>query len=91
MPYEYIEDKKMTIGFELTDQYNNHFKAESTIPVYESDATYIQGLIGEQLSAFLSQAGYIRERGYIFMDDVSEDEIVALEDFLMQMRLEKER
>lgn len=48
-------------------------------------------IIGTQLNAFLRQAGYYRPNECMFMTDLTEDEVGALEDYLGKYREEKKR
>ena len=46
--------------------------------------------IGDQLNIFLKQCGYARKNDHIFMEDVTEEEWVALADYLEELRRSKE-
>ena len=43
-------------------------------------------MIGEQLNTFLRQIGYIRNRDYMLMEDLTEEEHDALLDYLQDLR-----
>lgn len=81
-----MEDNKITIRFELTDEFKNHYAAESTVEVFESFGETEIDAIGEQLNIFLRQCGYIRKNDCIFMEDITEEEYDALASYLNTMR-----
>ena len=82
---------KMTIGFILESERGDKFSATTTADVCRHLGDTDIDFIGEQLNAFLKQCGYIRENDYIFMEDVTEEECMALADYLAELRLSKER
>ena len=82
---------KMTIGFILESECGDKFSATTTADVCRHLGDTDIDFIGEQLNAFLKQCGYIRENDYIFMEDVTEEECMALSDYLAELRLSKER
>lgn len=81
-----MEDNRITIGFELRDENGNHYEASSSFAIYSDIGMDTIYEIGAQLNTFLRQAGYIRDNCYIFMEDVTEEELEALDDFLHQYR-----
>lgn len=87
-----MEEKEpvLTIGFELTDEFGNHYKSESSAEVFTSLGETDLDFIGDQLNAFLKQCGYSRKNDHIFMEDVTEDEYIALDDYLSELRKENE-
>ena len=79
-----MEDSKITIGFNLIDEFGNKYCAESKeSPLLEENDL---DFIGRQLNIFLSQCGYYRKRSYIFMESINEDEYEAIADFLENYR-----
>lgn len=81
-----MEDNKITIRFELTDEFKNHYAAESTAEVFESFGETKLDMIGDQLNIFLRQCGYIRKNDCIFMEDITEEEYDALTLYLNELR-----
>ena len=79
-------DEKITIKFELTNEFGDHFIQESTLEVFKDLGENDIDRIGELLNVFLKQAGYIRKNDYIFMEDVTAEEFDALTDFLDDYR-----
>lgn len=75
-------DNKVTIKFEVTDENKDHYVSESTFTVYDS---FLDD-IGRQLNTFLKQMTYPRTNDCIFMEDVTEEEIDALYEFLSDYR-----
>lgn len=84
-----MEDEKITIKFELTDEVNNHYQAESTMTTASSLGYNALDVIGEQLNNFLRQCGYIRKNNNIFMEDITDEEYDALADYLNEIRFAK--
>lgn len=84
------KEPKLTIGFELTDEFGNHYKSESAAEIFESLGETDLDFIGEQLNVFLKQCGYSRKNNYIFMEDITEDEYIALDEYLSELRKETE-
>ena len=78
-----MEDNKLTIGFNLIDEFGNEYHAESKESPYDEDDLEF---IGRQLNTFLSQCGYYRKHSYIFMESINEDEYEAIADFLENYR-----
>lgn len=78
-----MEDNKLTIGFNLMDEFGNEYSAKSREnPCDEDDLEFI----GRQLNTFLSQCGYYRKNQLIFMESVNDDEYEAIADFLADYR-----
>ena len=82
---------KLTIGFILESEFGDKFSATTTASVCHHLGDTDIDFIGEQLNAFLKQCGYIRENDYIFMEDVTEEECMALSDYLAELRQSKEK
>lgn len=78
-----MNDNKLTIGFNLIDEFGNEYKAESKESPYDEDNL---SFIGRQLNIFLSQCGYYRKHSLIFMESVNDDEYEAIADFLADYR-----
>lgn len=78
---------KQRIAFEFTDEFNNTFKASSDFELFSGETT--PDRIGEYLNTFLSQCGYVRKNDYIFMEDLTLEELEAVAYFLEDYRLDK--
>lgn len=83
-----MERENSTIGFEYTNSFGSHFTQSSDIGLF-SDPNEIYE-IGEKLNLFLRQIGYPRRNDYIFMEDLTEEELQAVGDFLWDYRIKKE-
>ena len=78
-----MSDHKITVGFNITDEFGNEYRSESTESVFdESDLDFI----GRQLNTFLSQCGYYRANPMIFMESITYEECDMLESFLKRYR-----
>lgn len=82
---------KMSIRFELENEFGELFSQESTITMLPDIGISELERIGEKLNAFLVQLGYIRRNGYILMEDINEEECEALSGYLQTLRSEKEK
>lgn len=83
---------KITIGFKYINEFKDRFEAESEFDVIEEVGDDELTEIGRQFNTFLRQAGYIRHNDLMFMEDISEEEYDALQDFLDEYRAKnKER
>lgn len=80
-----MENNRITLKFEMTDRFGNHFAQESSVEIFDEVLNELD-CIGEYFDNFLSQAGYYRSEDYIFMESVSEDELCALSEFLADYR-----
>ena len=78
-----MSEHKITIGFNIKDEFGNEYRSESTEGLYdESDLDFI----GRQLNTFLSQCGYCRPNSTIFMESITGEEYDAIDVFLTQYR-----
>lgn len=82
-------EDKITIKFELTNEFGDHYSQESRFEVFTDLGENEIDRIGEQLNVFLKQVGYIRKNDLIFMEDVTPEEFEALSDFLDDYRADK--
>ena len=78
--------KKITIGFTFENEFEDRFSASTTADTLGSFGESDVGFIGRQLNTFLKQCGYLRDNEYIFMEDVTEEEMAALESYLTELR-----
>lgn len=78
---------KQRIAFEFTDEFNNTFKSSSDFELFSGET--VPDRIGEYLNTFLLQCGYVRKNDYIFMEDLTLDELEAVAYFLEDYRLDK--
>ena len=81
-----MEEPRIKIGFTFTDHFGNEYSATSDVEVFESLGESDIDVIGEQLNTFLRQIGYIRNRDCMLMEDLTEDELDALCDYLQDLR-----
>lgn len=81
-----MEEPRIKIGFALTDQLGNEYSATSNVEVFESLGESDLDVIGEQFNTFLRQIGYIRNRGCMLMEDLTEEEHDALCNCLQNLR-----
>ena len=79
-------DNKITIGFNLENEFGEKYSQSSSVEVFTDFGETDLSVIGEQLNCFLKQCGYIRRNDHILMQDVTEDELEALEDYLCELR-----
>lgn len=82
-----MEDK-LTIKFELKDEYGLTHTSSSEFQVYSDFGDTTVDLIGRYLNTFLVQCGYSR-RDNIFMESLTDDELEAVAYFLEDYRLDK--
>ena len=80
------EENKITIRFEYTDEFKNHYSQESSQQTFPDLGVDSINIIGEQLNIFLKQIGFYRKNDCIFMEDITEEEYGALADFLERYR-----
>ena len=83
-------ENKFRIRFELTDEFGNDYRAESQVTVHYDCGERELNIIGEQLNVFLKQCGYSRKNDFLFMEDITEEEYEALEEYLEEFRNNKE-
>ena len=79
------EQDYISIGFNYTDRFGNSYTSNSTVEVIDDFDSELD-IIGRQMNTFLGQVGYVRHECHMLMDDVSEDERAALEDYLQKYR-----
>lgn len=76
---------RISIGFSFTDTYGNSYTANTETEVITDVENEID-IIGEQLNAFLAQCGYIRNNGFMLMNDLTKEEVGLLTDYLDKIR-----
>ena len=81
-----MEEPRIKIGFTLTDHFGNEYSATSNVEVFESLGERDLDVIGEQLNTLLRQIGYIRSRDCMLLEDLTEEELEALYDYLQELR-----
>lgn len=84
-----MAEEKIQIKFEATNSLGDHYVAETNTSLYCCTGDTELSVMGEQFSVFLSQMGYYRPNGYILMDDITEEEMWELEDYLHELRGDK--
>lgn len=80
------KQNKLTIGFNYENEFGDKFSSTSSSEVFECLGDTEIDFIGRQLNNFLRQCGYYRKNDYIFMEDVNEEELESLTDFLATLR-----
>lgn len=83
-------EDKITIKFEFSNEFGDHYSQESKFEVFSDMGETEIDRIGEQLNVFLKQIGYIRKNDLIFMEDVTPEEFETLSDFLDDYRADKD-
>lgn len=78
-------ENPITIKFELTSSIGEHYAAESTINVFYDLESELD-VIGQQLNAFLRQAGYTRPHDCIMMESITDEEYADLLQYLDELR-----
>lgn len=86
-----INENQITIGFRMKDTNGGEYTQESTVEVFFDQGEDELQVIGRQLNCFLRQVGYFRHNDYILMEDLTEDEYEAAEEFLGEFRKERNR
>lgn len=84
------QDDKITIAFKYIDTWHNEYTAETTQRVIFAIGERELDVIGEQFNAFLRQVGYYRPNSYMLMDDLTQEEVEVLSDYLAEYRERKE-
>ena len=80
-------EHKTTIRFELTNEWGSHYIAETSRELHY-DLESELGFIGEQLIAFLRQAGYYMKNSNLLMEDLTDEELDYLSGCLDEYRRE---
>lgn len=83
------EKERITIGFKYIDQYGNKYNSETTTEVFYEFGDDELTTIGRQLNVFLKQISFPRHNDWILMEDLTEKELWALQDYLTDYREEK--
>lgn len=83
---EYIDNaRRQQIGFRLQNEFGEKFYSSSSMIIHEDDFGELTQL-GEKFNTFLAQAGYVRDNPYIYMEDLTEEELRAVDDFITNYR-----
>ncbi len=85
-----MDEPIIKIGFSYEDKFGNAYEASSKVGVFESLGDTELNVIGEQFNIFLRQIGYIRPHDNILMEDLTEEELEALGDYLTEFRSKSE-
>ncbi len=75
---------KIRLRLEYENVWGSVYTMETKTSYY--DEGDVLSFIGQQVNLLLKQAGYSRMDDYIFMEDVSYDERLALASYLWEMR-----
>lgn len=74
------------IGFRFEDQFGHKYSQASELEVFDELGENDLDTIGHQLNCFLKQCCFVREKDFILMESLSEDEAEALYDYLTDLR-----
>ena len=77
---------KITMGFTLADEFGNTYKSLSILDLNAYETNSPLDLLGMQFNTFLKQCGYSRTNDWLLMEDLTEDEVYALSDYLDELR-----
>ena len=83
-------DGRVSLRLEFTNEFGSNFVQETTRKVnYDVGETEML-FFGEYINNFLRQIGYFRSNDYMLMEDLTEDELDAVTDFLIDYRKQSE-
>lgn len=74
----------------FTNKFGHKFKVSTKTETYTSMGEDELRVIGNVMSDFLRQIGYIQKGDTILMDSLTEDELEAVQDYLFEYRKERE-
>ena len=74
----------------FTNEFGHKFKVSTKTETYTSMGEDELRVIGNVMSDFLRQIGYIQKGDTILMDSVTEDELEAVQDYLFEYRKERD-
>ena len=80
------EKQKITVEFSHTNEFGHQFSMRTSAETYPDLGETDLDFFGTQFNIFLKQCGYVRKNDHIFMEDVTDEELCALEDFLNDLR-----
>lgn len=84
-----MEDNRISIKFEFTDENKNFYSAESRVEVLDEFASVLDEL-GMAFNNFLKQAGYTYfDKEYLLMKSLDADEYEILDSYLEEYRKRK--
>lgn len=73
----------------FTNEFGHKFKVSTKTETYTSMGEDELRVIGNVMSDFLRQIGYIQKGNTILMDSLTEDELEAVQDYLFEYRKER--
>lgn len=79
---------KFSVKF--TNEFGHKFKVSTKTETYTSMGEDELRVIGNVMSDFLRQIGYIQKGDTILMDSLTEDELEAVQDYLFEYRKERD-
>jgi len=74
----------------FTNEFGHKFKVSTKTETYTSMGEDELRVIGNVMSDFLRQIGYIQKGDTILMDSLTEDELEAVQDYLFEYRKERD-
>lgn len=85
-----MDEPKIKIGFSYEDEFGNTYEASSDIEIFKSLGETNLDIIGERFNVFLKQIGFVRHNDNILMEDLTDDELELLSDYLDELRSKSE-
>lgn len=74
----------------FTNEFGHKFKVSTKTETYTSMGEDELRVIGNVMSDFLRQIGYVQKGNTILMDSLTEDELEAVQDYLFEYRKERD-
>lgn len=74
----------------FTNEFGHKFKVSTKTETYTSMGEDELRVIGNVMSDFLRQIGYIQKGNTILMDSLTDDELEAVQDYLFEYRKERD-
>ena len=74
----------------FTNEFGHKFKVSTKTETYTSMGEDELRVIGNVMSDFLRQIGYIQKGDTILMDSLTEDELEVVQDYLFEYRKERD-
>lgn len=86
-----LNDKRISIKFEHTDENGYFYSAESKFEVFDGFNGFDSPLdeLGRAFNIFLRQVGYAFDKEYILMESIDAEEYEALAEYLEEYRKRK--
>jgi cyclopropane fatty-acyl-phospholipid synthase-like methyltransferase len=79
-------DARITIGFHYEDEYGNVYDSKSAVEVFHSLGETELDMLFEMFNTFLKQIGYVRRNDCLLKEDLTEEELWKVEEFVEELR-----